>query len=270
VVITGGSFTDTVLSTGALDSDLQITGAVFTDAKVAMAAANLHFIRISATKFVVTDSFTAGGAMITMGGSTGNYLDLDDVTFYDKTTTAAYQSFVTVNGATLRASGIKTLGTSRATLGVMYVNGGVTGTVDNSIINGNINLAGGGPSVDTWGGSNNLFLGTGHFSGASTLQQRFVRRMGVNPVAVASAASIDTNVTAWLSYDTQVITGAAAIANLTSPYPCAGTVKLVVATGGTWSTANSGNILPLTTAARTAGTVVVLLWEPTAAKWLEQ
>lgn len=130
--------------------------------------------------------------------------------------------------------------------------------------------------INTLSGGDNDFLGSAiGFTGTpgvalTTNQQRLTRRPGVNPTAVASATTIDLFTQALQTYDTHNVTGSAAIANLagTGFIAFAGILRLIVATGGTWSTANSGNITPLTTAARTAGTVVTLLWDGIS-KWLE-
>ena len=265
VVVAGCSFERTLLTTGAVHfANLTITGSRFTDAKLIVSGADRN-IQIRGTTFVITDAYTLGGHILQLGSG---MTDLDDVLFYDQTTTAAYQSCLEINAtATVRSSRLRSLGTIRASLGFIYSGGATSVTLDNSDIAGFINLALG-TSANTWGGSNNLFR-SGGVKGASTLQQRFVRRVGVNPQSVGSATTIDVKTANFLSYDTHVVTGSAAIATLGNPYPCAGTLRLVVGPGGTWSTASSGNIMPLTTAARTAGAVVTLLWEPITGKWLE-
>jgi hypothetical protein len=131
-----------------------------------------------------------------------------------------------------------------------------------------------GTRKDTWGGSNNLFR-SGEITGAVTELQRFVRRVGVNPNPVSSARTITVNTAEFLSYDTHVVTGSEEIRSLAQSFPCVGILRLVVGKDASWSTYNStdngGNIIPLTTEPRRAGTVVTLLWEPLVCegKWLE-
>jgi hypothetical protein len=96
-----------------------------------------------------------------------------------------------------------------------------------------------------------------------------VRRRAMNPNTIASASNINSNSSELSHYDTHVVTGSTTIQNLTGPYAFVGIVRLVVAPGASWALANTGNIAPTTTSARSPGAVVELLWEPTAAKWLE-
>lgn len=118
-------------------------------------------------------------------------------------------------------------------------------------------------------GSGNRFRNGATISGSDTDQQRLTRRHAVNPNIVTSAARMSTATPRCTT--TTRTSSAAPPPSPTSPTPqkCTGILRLVVAAGASWSTANTGNIQPKITAARTPGDVVTLLFEPTAGKWLE-
>jgi hypothetical protein len=239
-------------------------------------------LNMSGCDFYITSPVgTQAGGCVTVTGASATVI-LDDCSITDDSTVETTNQTINISGASCRIliDGLKTYGV-RATNGGGVIRIGADPTVfevNNCVFDCGsagattkiINLVT--ITADKLHGSNNRFIGASTADviySATSVQQRMVRRAGVNPTSVASAASIVTNSAAWLNYDTHVITGSAAIANLTAPYPCVGTIRLVVATGGTWSLANSGNIVPRVTTARTANDVIELLWEPTAAKWLE-
>jgi hypothetical protein len=93
-------------------------------------------------------------------------------------------------------------------------------------------------------------------------------RRGVG-AAVASGATVTLDP----SYDTFHVTGTSAITNVyiggsASTQRCfAGKVNLIADAG--WSFAGTGNVVPLNTSARAAGSVAVLVYDPAAGKWYE-
>lgn len=89
--------------------------------------------------------------------------------------------------------------------------------------------------------------------------------LAVDALASATTVALD------ISYDTYHVTGVAAIETLSLfggvPRAHAGVVRLIA--DGTWSTANTGNIAPKTTGARTVNDVVELTHDPVTNKWYE-
>lgn len=271
VLVSGCSFERTKLGTGAtVDANVTITNSRFTDAQVIVSGADRH-LQIRSSTFVITDAYPFGGHILQ---ATSGDVDIDDVLFHDQTTTGVYTSClgITKTGnnptATVRSNRLRSLGPIRADAKFIFSNGATSVTLDNSDFHGDIYFQEQDFLEHTWAGSNNFFH-AGRITGTVEPQQRFVRRVGVNPQLVASAPTLDVGTANFLSYDTHVITGSAAIKFLDKGFPCVGILRLVVGPGGAWSLTNDGHIMPKTTDPRTPGTVVTLLWEPITGKWLE-
>lgn len=196
----------------------------------------------------------------------------------DESTTAATFAALYINGAScdarirVRMTGVRA---STAGFGQVYIGADptridLTGSEFDAGASGNATAVRmvAGVSAQKVTGRDVRFVGCTVFHASST-QQGLIRREDLSPNTVASAASIALSSADFHNYNSHLVSGAAAIANLNFGYAFIGILRLFVAPGGSWSTANTGNILPKTTAARTAGEVVTLYWEPTAAKWLE-
>lgn len=275
VTFTNCAIEDNILIYGPITpSHITITDCTFLNAQLQAGGGASHANyqwQIRNCTFRVNESWTRGNSPIirTVGGR----LDVDTCNFFDDTTAATYQAFILIasNTPAVRVNGVKTR-TCRASLAGIYMDQG-TLTLQNcdfdTDASASVSIATG-VAANSVEGANNALRGTSLITGSATTQQRLTRRPGVNPTSIASAAIISTATTAMFNFDTHVVTGAATIDNLSNPFYCTGTLKLVVATGATWATSAAGNLLPLTVAARTAGTVVVFVWEPIAAKWIEQ
>lgn len=253
-------------------SKVTISNCSFLDTPVFACGDPVGEWEIRASTFRLTDNAPAGSAFLRcVSGTT----ILNNVAFIDETGSLSYQSFIVLQGTApaVRANAVSTKG-GRGTLSSGFYGDVGTLQIENCDFDAGttkeaLYMATGFPAESLTGSNNRFRNGAYVFVQNTATQQRLTRRVGVNPTSVVSAASMSSVTSDMCNYDMHVATGSAAIANLTLPHTHAGILRLVVAAGGTWSTANSGNILPLTTSARAAGAVVTLLWEPTAAKWLE-
>lgn len=127
------------------------------------------------------------------------------------------------------------------------------------------------PAADVVRGSGNIFR-NGVINNSGTNRRGHLEPPdAMNPTTVtsASATTLDWN------YRTHRVGGSATIADVHYGGTAAknvlfgGVCRLIVDAGSTWTTASSGNIVPLTTGARTVGTVVTLVWDAVAGKWHE-
>ena len=252
-------------------SKVNISGSLFVDTPMGTGGSAGNRWSIRDTTIVVTDNAPGWLGMSCADGIT----DLYNVNFVDETTTNSYLSFirmtvtnsapiVTVKGCRFR-DGRNTNAGIYMTLGTLTVEDCefTAGTTAEAIW---VTAALGANVLD---GENNRFLNGAYVFVATSGQQRMVRRRSANPNTVASATNMNSSSSTFAHYDTHVLTGSAAIQSLTQTAAFVGIVRLVVAAGGSWSTANTGNIAPKTTAPRSPGAVVELLWEPIASKWLE-
>ena len=94
-------------------------------------------------------------------------------------------------------------------------------------------------------------------------------REGINPTSIASGATLNVD---W-NYNVHHVSGTAQIVNVyAGGFPVynrvhSGTMHLIA--DASWSLANTGNILPKTTAPRTVNEVVTLVHDPVNGKWFE-
>lgn len=117
-------------------------------------------------------------------------------------------------------------------------------------------------------GANNDFGGT-DLEQSSDVRHYIQARSGLFTNAVASAGSVSLNA----SYDIFRVTGTTTIDNIymgnASEVKFFGGTKLQLIVDGTWVTSSSGNLRPLTTAARTSNTVARLVYDSVTGLWYE-
>ncbi len=250
-------------------SDVTVTGCQIIDTPMGVSGATGNRWSIRDTTITITDALTSWLGVSCVDG----LADFDNVTFKDETSTLSYQTFVrmTVGAPVVKLKGCK-FRDGRGTLSSGIYQAAGTLTIEDCEFVARTTeaiyvQAVMGPNV--LDGENNRFLNGAYVFVQSGTQQRLVRRRALNPNTVASVTNVNSNTSEFSQYDTHVVTGTTTIASLTQPYAFVGVVRFVVATGASWALGTGGNIAPKTTSARTAGSVVELLWEPIAARWLE-
>ena len=119
-------------------------------------------------------------------------------------------------------------------------------------------------------GRDNEYVSFGEPQSDGRMGSQFVARSMLNPTTIASASEIDPS----FNYGTHQVTGSTTIDTIyvggtLARNRVAYEVTLITAAGATWSTSTAGNIVPLTTAARTAGQAYTFRWDSIDQKWRE-
>src|SRR5205823_4907690 len=121
-----------------------------------------------------------------------------------------------------------------------------------------------------WGSGNFYSVAGGEPISDGRLGSHFAARHMLNPTAVASASTINPS----FNFDSHHVTGSTTIDTIlvggsVARNRVAYEINLIADAGATWATSSAGNIVPLTTAARTAGQAYTFRWDSIDQKWRE-